>query len=176
MRQARPACVCPPDSAAKSVSGRAASPIRPRAETIRVSRVQSARLEFLDGGFAAFGAAQKGQAFGCAEQVRDGFVRFHLKALAQDAQRAARGDRPDWGVNSPEISLRSVVFPTPFRPTSPVRPVSKFRSRLRKKRSAVRRGPSEVGQCNRSGHGYGFPQGQGERALRSGENPLLHIL
>src|SRR6266404_1987441 len=39
---------------------------------------------------------------------------------------------PEWGGRSPESNLSSVVFPTPFRPTSPVRPLAKLRSRLEK--------------------------------------------
>ena len=79
---------------------------------------------------AMFSAMKKVERSGNTEQVRDRFVRPCLNGLAQDTQIPLNDIVPDCGRNSREISLRSVVFPTPLRPTRPVRSQPKPKSML----------------------------------------------
>jgi hypothetical protein len=67
--------------------------------------------EFLGIGFAAIGAAKKGQCLSNAEEIRNGFACIDLNGLAKDTQAAIDGDRAGVRAQFARNQLEESGFP-----------------------------------------------------------------
>ena len=124
---------CPPDSVESSVCADTWSCNPASASASRASSVQSTSASASASASPAM--ARSSSASPARTPNRSAMVSSGpgCTSWRKTPRRPLTAMLPEVGVSSPEIRRRSVVLPTPLRPTRPVRPAPKLRSRLEKR-------------------------------------------